>query len=255
MQDTVTDLISHYTSLLIQEQYVELTEHCEQMITQDPSTATSYWFLGLVQLLQGQEEDAQIAWMTPLLAADSEQAERWTDDLINILDAEATRQEAQSADAHAWLIRQHMRELAPMHLDNLLQLVVLNIKIDAFSYEEDLFPQIIHVLQSDRRLTCDRLLHVIQYLLAFNPEHVAFFDFLEVCTPHFATAQRLPELVHFLLQQPKNVVKPLVILRRFIWQNYVLNLHPMTAMSCCRWYRSCKATLTVWLRACPLQSI
>ncbi|NJO42199.1 MAG: O-linked N-acetylglucosamine transferase, SPINDLY family protein [Cyanobacteria bacterium RU_5_0] len=62
--------------LFAQEQYVEATEQLASLIEHDPSEVTNYWYLGLAQWLQGEEAEAQMTWMTPLLEADPAQAEQ-----------------------------------------------------------------------------------------------------------------------------------------------------------------------------------
>jgi predicted O-linked N-acetylglucosamine transferase (SPINDLY family) len=107
----------------------------EHLVEQEPEEISYVWFLGLTRLLSGQEAEAQLTWMMALSEGEPEQIEQWTVELIQILEAEAERQEQAEAWNLAWAVRQHLREIDPNCLGNLLYLVRLAIKLNLFDSE------------------------------------------------------------------------------------------------------------------------
>ena len=115
--------------------YQEAAVLYEQGIEISPEIVSNYWHLGLAQLLQGREEEAQITWMMPLLTASDEESNQWRGELLAFLDGEANSQEADGADETAWLIRQHYGEIDPEDHKNLLKLLWLALKLERFREE------------------------------------------------------------------------------------------------------------------------
>ncbi|MHC5828211.1 MAG: tetratricopeptide repeat protein, partial [Nostoc sp.] len=113
----------------IQEKYSQAAELYEQAIAIEPNTLYYYWHLGLLLLLQGQEAEAQMTWMLPMTEADEEQLPIWTNELFQVLQIEAERRERLGEYSLAWLIRQHMREINPSYINNLLQIIILSLKL------------------------------------------------------------------------------------------------------------------------------
>jgi predicted O-linked N-acetylglucosamine transferase (SPINDLY family) len=103
----------------------EQIEFYEMEIEADETIASNYWYLGVAYLLAGQEDDAQAAWFVPLSIDDSAEVEILTHDLLAVLEREATYQAEIPDLERAWLIRQHIRTLAPDSIDNILKLAIL----------------------------------------------------------------------------------------------------------------------------------
>lgn len=120
--------ISAHPSLLTIQEY-------EQNITENPQEVTNYWYLGLALLLAEREEEAQIAWMTPMLEFGEEESEQWLLQLTEILFNAAQQQETDSQSQFAWVIRQHIREFVPGHINNLLKIIELNIDLKIEDWE------------------------------------------------------------------------------------------------------------------------
>jgi predicted O-linked N-acetylglucosamine transferase (SPINDLY family) len=120
----------------IQENYSEVIRLYEQAIEAEPQVKSHYWYLGLTLLLQGQEEEAHTTWLLGMVEGDSEQIEEWTAQLIEILQIEAQKRESVEDDSVAWLIRQHIRELNPTDINNLLNLVLLAIRLEHFTGDD-----------------------------------------------------------------------------------------------------------------------
>jgi predicted O-linked N-acetylglucosamine transferase (SPINDLY family) len=104
----------------------EQIAQCELAIKQDDCTATNYWWLGISYLLAGDEAEAQAAWFTPIANAASEEIDILTAELTATLHQAAQDQEAVPNYPAALLIRQHLREIDPNQLENILALVLLS---------------------------------------------------------------------------------------------------------------------------------
>jgi predicted O-linked N-acetylglucosamine transferase (SPINDLY family) len=104
----------------------EQIEFYELEIAVDETIVSNYWYLGVAYLLAGRENDAQAAWFVPLsMIDDPAEIELLTCDLLMVLEQEATYQ-AQIPDLErAWLIRQHLRILAPDEIENVLKLAII----------------------------------------------------------------------------------------------------------------------------------
>jgi predicted O-linked N-acetylglucosamine transferase (SPINDLY family) len=105
----------------------------EQLIALEPEQINHVWYFGLAQLLMGHEEEAQLTWMMAISEATPEVLEDWTASLVDILQVAAKRQEEAEAWSIAWVIRQHLREVAPHEIHNLLHLVQLAVRLDLFN--------------------------------------------------------------------------------------------------------------------------
>ncbi len=104
---------------------LQSNEFYEAAIAADETTIDNYWYLGISYLLTGREDDAQAAWFVPLSAANSDEIDTCTNDLLTLLEREATSQ-AQIPDLEkAWLLRQHAWSLAPDRVPNILNSIVL----------------------------------------------------------------------------------------------------------------------------------
>ncbi|MFN5516433.1 MAG: O-linked N-acetylglucosamine transferase, SPINDLY family protein [Cyanobacteriota bacterium] len=121
------------------ERYEEIAQFYEAQLEQDPQQLSHYWRLGLAYLLMGEEEQAQLTWFVALQELEGEALEAANADLIAILDQEANRLETLERKELAWLVRGHLRELAPADCQNLLKLIQfdLDLKNPTFSKFED----------------------------------------------------------------------------------------------------------------------
>lgn len=161
----------------------------------------AYWHFGLALLLQEQEAEAQMVWMTPLLEADEQQAERWTIELSQVLSDEANRQAiAENLDA-AWLIRQHLRQLQAIDLPNLLVLLLLDLRRDPNAIDCELLDQITALLPEAENISPDFLLEVVRQLAALESSEASILACIE------AIALQVPpqSIVEILLNQAKSV--------------------------------------------------
>jgi predicted O-linked N-acetylglucosamine transferase (SPINDLY family) len=184
--------ISAHPSLLTIQEY-------EQNITENPQEVTNYWYLGLALLLAEREEEAQIAWMTPMLEFGEEESEQWLLQLTEILFNAAQQQETDSQCQLAWVIRQHIREFVPGHINNLLKIIELNIdlKIEDLQTNVNQLIAIISELIEPPIFDEKLLVLVIEKLLRPNPVNPpAFIDKLvESFTPYLINSETTIQLL------------------------------------------------------------
>jgi predicted O-linked N-acetylglucosamine transferase (SPINDLY family) len=155
----------------------------EAAIAADPTLLTNYWHLGLAQLLQGNEVDAQATWMSAFMAVEDEaQAAQVTQDLSQILH-QAAHEQAVDHPAMAWTIRQHLREIAPQDLDNLFQLIRLSIQLDNLSDEDLEDWNIAEVLRSGpaTSLANETVADFLRTLLDYFPPTPAVLAIIAAC--------------------------------------------------------------------------
>lgn len=72
--------------LIDAEDYESAITTLEQFIETDPEKPIHYWYLGLIYLLQKNEELAQEIWLSVFLEGTIEEVEQWTIELINLLE-------------------------------------------------------------------------------------------------------------------------------------------------------------------------
>ena len=121
---------------LLKQEYDQAISLYEQAIENSPQQKSSYWYLGLLFLLAGKEEEANTTWLCGMVDGENEEIERWTAELVQVLDSEAVRLSALGEDSLVWLLRQHLREVMPTHINNLLLLVQLAIKQENLAAED-----------------------------------------------------------------------------------------------------------------------
>jgi predicted O-linked N-acetylglucosamine transferase (SPINDLY family) len=113
--------------LLINQEYDQLVDFYENLIAENPEEISNYWYLGLAYLFQGREEEAQLTWLMVLNEIENqEEIEILSQELAQILDTEAQRQEDNKNYQIAWLIRVNIREFQPENLTNLISLIWLD---------------------------------------------------------------------------------------------------------------------------------
>ena len=133
---------------LFEHRSLQSIEFYEAAISTDETIVSNYWYLGLSYLLVGREDDARAAWFVPLADANQIEVDVYTDELLTILDREATSR-SQVADLEsAWLIRQHLWMLDPNRIDNILQTIVLANALDQLTIEQLIEWQIDELLET-----------------------------------------------------------------------------------------------------------
>jgi predicted O-linked N-acetylglucosamine transferase (SPINDLY family) len=173
----------------LEENYLQAAELYEQAIAIEPNTISYYWSLGLLLLLQGQEAEAQMTWMLPMTEADEEQLPIWINELVQILQIEAERRERLDEYPIAWLIRQHIREINPSYINNLLQIIILSLKLQKFEEIDNLHEcGLIESLTAKENIeiNTELLIEVLKELLNIVPLHPINLNLIEASLPYFS---------------------------------------------------------------------
>ncbi|MBO1064034.1 MULTISPECIES: O-linked N-acetylglucosamine transferase, SPINDLY family protein [Nostocales] len=215
---------------LIAENYQEAAELYEQAIIQEPENRLNYWYLGLMLLLQGQEVEAQMTWLTVL--SEAEEQEIYTQELIDILNQEAQRR-VNIPDHHTSIaICQHIREIVPENINNLCNLLLLSLKVESFDKIDDYLSQIIELLAEFQVHNQDLLLETIGQLLPYTNKHELIFNFVKVALDNSPdTAQIVDVLIResinisFFKKDPKLAIRFVELCLNFYPDNIDILTH------------------------------
>lgn len=192
--------------------YAQAASLYEHAISREPDVLSHYWHLGLLMLLQGQEAEAQATWFMAMAESSPLEMEAQTAQLVELLHSEAERQAYQENYAVAWAIRQHIRELFPENLNNLLLLVQLAIKLERYSGEDLEELGILEQLSLDSEVEVNRdlLFHVLGQVLDHAPLEPSSLELAEVCLAFTHSHQSLSALllmtaveVNYAFKKPK----------------------------------------------------
>ena len=169
---------------IFSENYYQAAKIYEEAIFQEPNINSYYWHLGLIFILQGQETEAQTTWLIGMADGEPEDIEKWTKELIEVLETEAERRRLQGTREQdyciAWAIRQHIREINPEGVNNLLHLIGLSTLLK--TYKGEILNEL-HILELlnwevvevDKEL----LIQVLKNVLDFAPFDLLSLDFTE----------------------------------------------------------------------------
>lgn len=189
------------TNLTNQEKYTQAIDLCEQAINNNPENKRYYWYLGVILLLQGQEEEAQTTWLLGMADGEPEEVELWTKELTQLLIEEVNNRATAEDYLMSWVIRQHIREIVPIDINNLLHLLDLSITLEKYSSELLVEYEIIDwlrngdnptIAQVDRNL----LLHILKKLMCHDPIDRLSIEFASVAINY---TQKLPTLIEMLI--------------------------------------------------------
>ncbi len=187
-------------SLLIENKYLEAIHLYEQIIHLEPTSKTNYWYLGISQLLQEQEDEAQMTWLLAIEDGELEQVEQWTEELCQLLDQEAQRKENLEAFQEAITIRYSLIEVNPYSLANLVTIILLETKLKIFTSEKLVNLGIIDLLDSDEFIPIESelLLDLLIQILTFTQPDPTTLKFVEdICLCHI---QHKAEIIEQLLR-------------------------------------------------------
>jgi predicted O-linked N-acetylglucosamine transferase (SPINDLY family) len=104
----------------------------EQAFQEQPDSPIFCAYLGLAHLLNGDEAAAQLIWFNGLMEVAESDVEKWLEVITSTLLDEAINQRTAQNLQNSWLIHQHIRELAPAHIENLLNLLQITIQLEEF---------------------------------------------------------------------------------------------------------------------------
>jgi predicted O-linked N-acetylglucosamine transferase (SPINDLY family) len=180
-----------------QGDYLQVAYLYEQAMEAAPEVKSHYWHLGLMLLLQGQEVEAQTTWMLGMAEGEPEEIEQWTAELMQVLQIEAERQEKLADYQLAWAIRQHLQEIAPADINNILHSIALSIQLETFTEESLTASGIIESLQEELAVNWDLLLLVMQKILHYVRNCLAVLQFTEACISSTPEPQAFIDAVMF----------------------------------------------------------
>ncbi|NEQ34798.1 MAG: O-linked N-acetylglucosamine transferase, SPINDLY family protein [Okeania sp. SIO3I5] len=162
--------------------YIKAASLYEQAINIEPDRKSYYWQLGLILLLQGKEEEAQTTWWLGMADGEVEEVELWIEELVDLLATEANKQAATENYSVAWAIRQHIREIHPTDLNNLLHLIDLYIALENYTADQLNEYEIITQLENTapKELDQNLLLHLLRKLLVYDPINLLSIEFVSV---------------------------------------------------------------------------
>ncbi|MEM7554958.1 MAG: O-linked N-acetylglucosamine transferase, SPINDLY family protein [Cyanobacteria bacterium P01_A01_bin.84] len=171
---------------LLEKEYAQAIKLYEQAISAEPDIKSYYWYLGLALLLQGQETEAQMTWMLAISEIQEDEIENYTMELTQVLQAEAYRQEKLAEYSIAWVIRQHIREIYPDDINNLLKIISLSIKqnnLEEINLSEWRLQELLeknYRNNLDISLDVKLLQEILQEILDHVPIHPITLDFIEI---------------------------------------------------------------------------
>lgn len=190
--DWIVAIHERAEKFLENRQYEEAISYYESAIEAQPENRYYYFYLGLMFLLQGQEEESQMTWLLALAEEDAAKIDDWNAELIGILNKEANRQVKFENYQLAWVIRQQIRELNPTDINNLLHLVDLSIEIDIYTNETLADYQIIDRLQnctSPEDLNQNLLIHVWDRVVKVADLEPSSLELTKAIAPHVKESQ------------------------------------------------------------------
>lgn len=170
---------------LISLNYTQAIKLYEKAIILNSENKSYYWQLGLILLLQGQEEEAQTTWLLGMADGEPEEVELWAEELIQVLATEANRQATIEHFSVAWIIRQHIREIDPTDINNLLQLIDLSIALKNYMGEQLSEYGVTELLKNNKIIKLDQnlLLHILKKLLVYDPKSLSSIEFARFAIP------------------------------------------------------------------------
>jgi predicted O-linked N-acetylglucosamine transferase (SPINDLY family) len=121
-------------SALNTKDYSKVVELYEEKVDSSCCTFSDSCYLGLAYLLNGQEDLAQIIWFNSISENEPDTSVA-VQTLQNILEQEAQRQSDNGDFKVSWIIRQHIKEITPSNIFNLIELVILSDKLETLSVD------------------------------------------------------------------------------------------------------------------------
>ncbi|MFM7428072.1 MAG: O-linked N-acetylglucosamine transferase, SPINDLY family protein [Elainella sp.] len=186
--------------------YLQAIQLYEQLVEQQPDQIESVWYLGLSHLLSGDETTAQLTWMMALSEAEAEQTEAYTDSLVRVLQTAAKRQEGSENWPMAWAIRQHIREIAPAELHNLLKLLRISMTLEQLNRDGLVELGLTELLQSQRFPELDEmlLLQAVEEILECGFSDPPVQEFVEAALTQIDNSQLIVERFSAKAQELKD---------------------------------------------------
>jgi predicted O-linked N-acetylglucosamine transferase (SPINDLY family) len=184
---------------LLNEDYALAAFLYEQAISDAPEVRSYYWHLGLIQFLQQHQADAETTWFLPMLEQDETEIEHMRVELAEVLLIEVARQVELENLNTALSLSRYVQELAPNHVNNLLQIIQLKINLQIFEQQDFTLLELIELLHLKYPLDFDVNLMqaVIQSLLNNDVLSYTTYKLSKACLPYI---NKLPSLTNLLCE-------------------------------------------------------
>ena len=189
--DSISEKAYQY---LVKNSYDQAIDLYGELINVLTDNKLYYWYLGLALLLKGEELEAQTTWLTAIANSSESEIELLTYELVEILDQEAERLRWSETDDAllAWVVRQHIRELQPNNINNILHL--LGIATLRKTYTPELLKefQVLELLKSPDDITQideELLLQVLNNVLKEAKLFKSSYDLVEASVPYISNIQ------------------------------------------------------------------
>ncbi|MFM7406229.1 MAG: O-linked N-acetylglucosamine transferase, SPINDLY family protein [Cuspidothrix sp.] len=183
-----------YTNFQIGEYFQSSTLY-QELVTLQPENKEYQWYYGLSLLLSGNEAEAQTTWMLAVFDGEEAEIEQCTCELIQVLKKEAERLEELQSYQLAWVIRQHLREISPEDVNNILQLIKLSLELGNLTEENFRDLGIVEILNSARNeftveeINRELLFQVLQKTLKSICFEPWILEFPRACIPYLDNLQ------------------------------------------------------------------
>ncbi|CAN1213017.1 O-linked N-acetylglucosamine transferase, SPINDLY family protein [Tumidithrix helvetica PCC 7403] len=191
---------------VLQGNYASAVDWYEKIIATEPNCLSHYWYLGLTQLLQGEEFAAQSTWFAAFAEVESlddpKMRSELKAELVSLLQTEAERQQQVPNESLAWLVRQYLHEIAPEHPSNLLWLWYLSVRLGNLAIADldtwNLYEFLQQDLTGNDQISNDFQLALYQALeasLDYAPLYSVLPNLLEDCLPLLKDTDKFAEVV------------------------------------------------------------
>ncbi len=175
---------------IIVKKYDSALKMYEQALEIEPNNISYHLYSGLLLLLQGQEAEAQLTWAMALSNTEDIEEELYIKELVAIINTELNRLITYKDYQTAWIVSQHIKEIAPDNINNLLHLVQIAIQLETLDDEinqlleliNDLLP--IKINDYDTNLLADVIEQLLISLTKYTTESELFnsvLNFVALC--------------------------------------------------------------------------
>jgi predicted O-linked N-acetylglucosamine transferase (SPINDLY family) len=198
---------SNAYQFLLQKQYSQAIALYEELANLEPDVYAHSWYLGLAMLLDGQEVEAQLTWALASEAIAPEVMPQWIAGLVGILQQEAQRHVDLEDLAIAWVIHQHIREIIPEDIANLLQIVFLSVQLKTFTAEDLISLNLIELLELETtnsifsEIEDDLFFAVWQSVLGYVEPEPIFLNFVDLSLAYIQDRETASEILRLIALQ------------------------------------------------------
>ncbi len=182
----------------------------QEIINSGNSNSPDYCYLGLCLFLLGEIAEAEINWLKALGKSDIDSLESDDEQFINFLDAEAEKQKDLKRYDLALPIRNVLRDLNPHNFYNLISIVNLFIKKEAYDSSCLIDLQVFNLLEAGEFTALDEgfFIDFLERILIFTDCDEVTLNFVEkLCSYHSqylkVIIEKLPIISAYLNSQDK----------------------------------------------------